>query len=155
MLFIENQWEVKRDLNVAILRSALGYGSAAGSKLLALAFHFSARICYMFLLSTCRGERDLGLCMTSGLAQKKSGCEVLASDWKRVCCRICLNLPLHSRILLQVPKPGTDLNLALLYIVPCLEKSCSAMNLKQKTLPWWQKLRKRWPARCGLGHTYH
>jgi len=80
MLFIENQWEVKRDLNVAILRSALGYGSAAGSKLLALAFHFSARICYMFLLSTCRGERDLGLCMTSGLAQKKSGCAVLASD---------------------------------------------------------------------------
>jgi len=34
----------------------------------ALGNHFSERICYMFLVSKCRGDSDLGLCTTSGLA---------------------------------------------------------------------------------------
>jgi len=38
---------------------------AAGGKRRALAFYFSVRICYMFLMSKCRRESDLGLCMTS------------------------------------------------------------------------------------------
>ena len=34
----------------------------------ALGNYFSERICYMFLISKCRGDWDLGLCTTSGLA---------------------------------------------------------------------------------------
>jgi len=37
---------------------------AAGGKRQALAFNFSVRIYYMFLVSKCRGQSDLGLCMT-------------------------------------------------------------------------------------------
>jgi len=47
-------------------------GMAAASKHSALAFYFSVRIrrrC-MFLISKWRGESDLGLCMTSGLAER-------------------------------------------------------------------------------------
>jgi len=45
-------------------------GMAAGGKRRAVAFHSSVRICYMFLMSKCRGESDLGLCMTSVLAKR-------------------------------------------------------------------------------------
>jgi len=43
---------------------------AAESKRRALAFYFSVLICYMLPLSKCRGEGDLGLCMTSGFAKR-------------------------------------------------------------------------------------
>jgi len=36
-----------------------------------LAFDFSVWICYLFLLSKCRKESDLGLCMTLVLAKIK------------------------------------------------------------------------------------
>ena len=45
-------------------------GMPAGGKRWALAFYFSVRICYMFRMSKCRGEFDLGLCMTSVLAKR-------------------------------------------------------------------------------------
>ena len=41
---------------------------AAESKRQALGNYFSERICYMFLISKCRGDSDLGLCTTSGIA---------------------------------------------------------------------------------------
>jgi len=41
---------------------------AAESKRRALGNSFSERICYMFLKSKCRGDWDLGLCTTLGLA---------------------------------------------------------------------------------------
>jgi len=41
---------------------------AAESKRRALGNDFSERICYMFPRSKCRGDWDLGLCTTSGLA---------------------------------------------------------------------------------------
>jgi len=56
----------KRHLDAANLRQALG--RAAESKGRALGNHFSERICYMFLMSKCRGDRDLSLCTTSVLA---------------------------------------------------------------------------------------
>ena len=44
---------------------------AAESKRRALGNYFSGRICYMFLISKCRGDSGLGLCTTSGLAFKE------------------------------------------------------------------------------------
>jgi len=40
---------------------------AAESKRRALENYFSEQICYMFLMSKCRGDQDLGLCTTSVL----------------------------------------------------------------------------------------
>ena len=34
-----------------------------------LPLHFSVRFCYMFLTSKCRGEWEVGVCMTAGLAE--------------------------------------------------------------------------------------
>jgi len=51
----------------------------AGSRHRALAFDFSVRIWYMFLISKCRGESDLGLCMSSVLA-KECHCVVATSN---------------------------------------------------------------------------
>ena len=39
----------------------------AGSKRRAQVFYFSVRICYIFLISKCRGEPDLALRTTLGL----------------------------------------------------------------------------------------
>jgi len=41
-----------------------------GSKRRALAFYLPVRIYYMCLLSKCREQSDLGLCMSSGLAKR-------------------------------------------------------------------------------------
>jgi len=40
---------------------------AVGGK---LTFYFPGKICFIFLISKCRGESDLGLCMSSGLAKR-------------------------------------------------------------------------------------
>jgi len=40
---------------------------AAASKCRALAVYFSVRICYMLLISKCKGEYDLGLCVNLGM----------------------------------------------------------------------------------------
>jgi len=53
---------------------------AAGGKRRAFAFHFSLRICYMFLMSKCRGESDIGLCMTLVLAECR--CAVPTFDFQ-------------------------------------------------------------------------
>jgi len=60
------------DSNVILTQQTCGQrsGIAAASKRRALAFHFSVRICYMFLSSKGREESDLGLCMTSGFAKR-------------------------------------------------------------------------------------
>jgi len=56
-------------LNVILTRKTCGQRSsrAAESKRRALGNDFSKRICYMFLISKCRGDWDLGLCTTSVL----------------------------------------------------------------------------------------
>ena len=85
----------------------------------AVAFCYSVRICYMFLILKCTGWSDLGLCMTSGLAKRM---RLRSADFlffnvfghkiiKFVRIRHCA-----TGFLLQVPKSCTDLDLTLLYI---------------------------------------
>ena len=52
----------KRDVGAANIRPA----QAAENKRRALRNYFSERICFMFLISKCRGDWDLGHCTTSG-----------------------------------------------------------------------------------------
>ena len=57
-------------VHVILTRQTCGQRSskAAESKRRRLGNYFLERICYMFLMSKCRGDRNLGLCTTSGLA---------------------------------------------------------------------------------------
>ena len=57
-------------VHVILTRQTCGQRSnrAAESKRRALGNYLSERICYIFLMSKCRGDRDLGLCKTSVLA---------------------------------------------------------------------------------------
>ena len=58
--------------NVILTRHTCGQrsGRVAASKCQVLACGFSVRKCYMFIIPKCRGESDLSLCMTSGLAKR-------------------------------------------------------------------------------------
>jgi len=66
----ENQKFVSSFVNMILTRQTCGQRSsrAAESKRRALGNYFSERICYVFLISKCRGDRNLGLWTTSGLA---------------------------------------------------------------------------------------
>ena len=64
--------EVGSNPNVSLTRQIYEHMGGSGSKRRALAFDFSVRIRYVFLISKCRGELDLGVCMTSGLAKKNA-----------------------------------------------------------------------------------
>ena len=57
-------------VNVILTRQTCGQRSSrsAESKRRAIGNYFSERICYMFLISKCRGDRGPVLCTTSGLA---------------------------------------------------------------------------------------
>jgi len=61
-------------VHVILTRQPCGQRSskAAESKRRALENYFFERICYMFLMSKCKGDWDLGLCTTSGLALVES-----------------------------------------------------------------------------------
>ena len=91
---------------------------AAESKRRALWNYFSGRIWYMFLISKCRGDWDLALCTTSGLAfgePQRSG-----DFLKKTTCFDAGKIGIsHCAAVLQtqVPKLCTDLDLGLLYIV--------------------------------------
>ena len=58
--------------HVILTRQACGQRSTrdVGSKRRALPFYFSVQIWYMFLILECRGELDLGLCMTLVIAKR-------------------------------------------------------------------------------------
>ena len=74
-------------LQTCCKRSGTGRRMAAGSKRRALAFYFSVRIFYKFQVSKCRGESDLGLCMTSGFAKRmplRSCCEFGSTPEPRI-----------------------------------------------------------------------
>jgi len=92
-------------------------GMAAGSKRRVLAFSFSIRICYMFLISKCREKSDLGLCMTFFYLQKECRCAVPTSD--ESCGQTHLKIGSRHCALtfcLQVLKSCTDLDPTFLYI---------------------------------------
>jgi len=74
--FVEFLVEMNRfydsNSSVILTQQSCGHRSSrvAGSKRQAQAFYFSVRILYVFLISKCRGESDLGLCMSSVLAKR-------------------------------------------------------------------------------------
>jgi len=69
-IVVETKRFVGSTVNVILSRQTCGQRSsqAAESKLRSLGNCVSRRICYMFQISKCRGDWDLGLCTTSGLA---------------------------------------------------------------------------------------
>ena len=71
-VFVETNEVVCTNLNVILTRQTCSHHSSrvAGSKRRALAFYFPIRIWFVFSISKCRGESDLGLCMSSVLAQR-------------------------------------------------------------------------------------
>ena len=70
---VETKRFVGSFVNVILTRQTCGQRSsrAAESKRRVLRNYFSERICYVFLISKCRGDRDLGLCTTSVLVFEK------------------------------------------------------------------------------------
>jgi len=141
---VETKRFVGSFVNVILTRQTCGRRSsrAAESKRRALGNYFPERICYMFLISKCRGDRDLGLCTTSVLAfrePQRSGefrgknvfrrrkYRILAfgepmrgvnfrekNVFRRRKNRI---LPLRSGSRTPVPKLCTDLDLRFIYIL--------------------------------------
>ena len=120
---------------------------AAESKRRALRNYFFERICYMFPMSKCGGDSDLGLCTTSGLPYG----EPQHHDKIRFFLRntfFSRSRHCASVIQMQVPKLCTDLHLSLLYILileayskfarknnylalgVCFPQSCSSAGLR-------------------------
>jgi len=73
---VETKGFVGSFVHVILTRQICGQRSsrAAESKRPALGNYFSERICYMFLISKCRGDRDPGLCTISVLAFGEPQC---------------------------------------------------------------------------------
>jgi len=90
-VFVETNQIVSRNSNVILTRQTCGQrsGMTAGVRHRVLAFYFPVRICYMFLMSKCRGELDLGLCcerlcMTSVLLKENAAAQCRLPILKRV-----------------------------------------------------------------------
>jgi len=155
---VETKRFVGSTVNVILTRQTCGQRSsrAAESKRQALGNFFSGQICYMFPISKCRGDWDLGLCTTSGLAfgePQRSG------DFRGKTCfdagkiEIC-----HCAAVLQtqVPKLCTDLDLSLLYIL--ILGTYSKFARKNK-FPIARRLLsaallERWPQVCRVKITF-
>ena len=89
----------------------------AESKRRATGNYFSERICSMFLISKCRGDRDLGLRTTLGLAFGERSA-MTNSDFSCVETRFFPGSRHCVAVLqTQAPKVCTDLDLSLLYIL--------------------------------------
>jgi len=73
LFFVETKRFVSSFSNVILTRQTCGQRSsrAAESKRQALGNYFCERICYMFLMSKCRGGWDLGLCTFWVLAKRE------------------------------------------------------------------------------------
>jgi len=116
---VETKWFVGSFVNVILTRQTCGQRSsrAAKSKRQALGNYFPERICYMYLISKCRRDRDLGLCTTSVLAfgaQQRNGKIrfFLRRNTFFSGSRHCASV-----FQTQVLKLCTDLDLGLLYIL--------------------------------------
>jgi len=110
---VETTWFIGSNVNVILTQQTWGQRSimSAGSKRWALAFYFPIRICYIFPISRCRGESNLGLWPTSVLAKRMPLCicefrQILRPNTFFIGIRQC-SLPFS----LQVPKLCTDLDL--------------------------------------------
>jgi len=105
-VFVEPNQLFGSNVNMILTRQTCGQSSSmsAGSKRRALVFYFSVRICYMFLISKCRGESNLGQRMTSVLRKRmrlRSADFRLKNVFRRIIRR---KSALRSRILL----PSTE-----------------------------------------------
>jgi len=104
---------------VILTRQTCGQRSsrAAESKRRALGNYFSEQICYMFFISKCRGDRDLGLCTIWYLRLENRS--AMAKSGKKTCFDAGKIGSCHCAAVLQtqVPKLCTDLDLSLLYIL--------------------------------------
>ena len=82
-VFVETNEVVRTSSNMMLTRQTCGHclRRAVGSKRRALAFYFSVRIRCMFLISTCEGKSDLGVCMTSVLAKR---IQLHSADFRRI-----------------------------------------------------------------------
>jgi len=116
---VETKRFVGSFVNVILTRQTCGQRSSttAESRRQALGNYVSKRIWYMFLISKCRGDRDLGLCTTSLLVLGEPQCNGKIRE-KKTCfgsgkIRFC-----HCATVLNscVPKSCTDLDLGILYI---------------------------------------
>jgi len=76
LVLMETKQFVSSISDVILTRHTCGQrsGRVAASKRRALACGFSVRKCYMFIIQKYRGEWDLSLCMTSGLAKRMLLC---------------------------------------------------------------------------------
>jgi len=95
---VETKRFVGSFVNVILTRQTCGQRSsrAAESKRWALGSYFPERICDMFLMSKCRGDRDLGLCIFSILAKGEA---LRNGDFRKKTCfarRKNRNLALRS-----------------------------------------------------------
>jgi len=72
VVLVETNEVVRSNSDVMFTRQTCGHrlSRVAGNKHRALAFYFSVRIWYIFLISRCRGKSDLGVCMTTVLAKR-------------------------------------------------------------------------------------
>jgi len=117
-VFLETERFVSSNPNVILTQQTCGQRSsrAAGSKRRALTFYFSIRICYVFLMSECIGESDLGLCTSSVFAKRiplRGGDFRLKNVFGR---KFCWKLPMHCGILfastevVHRPRSGSPLH---------------------------------------------
>ena len=92
---------VRRNSNVILTRQTCGHSSSrvAGSKRRALAFSFSVRIWYIFLISKCRGKSDQGLRIAPVLAERMRPHSADFRFKNVFSRRICRKSALRSRIL--------------------------------------------------------
>ena len=118
-LVVETKRFVGSFVNVILMWQTCGQRSsrAAESKRRALGNYCPERICYMFLMSKCRGDWDLVLCTTSGLAKREP--QRSCDFWKKPCFDAGNIGFCHCAAVLQTkfPKLCTDLDLSLLYIL--------------------------------------
>ena len=161
---VETKQFVGSFVHVILTRQICGQRSSktAESKCWALGNYFFERICYMFRMSKCRGDSDLGLCATSGLAFG----EPRRND------KIRFFLPRNtffswsrhwaSVLQTQVPKLCRDLDFGLLYILILGTYSKFARKNNFLALgfcfpqlcPGKSLLLKRWPQVCRVKNTF-
>jgi len=102
-VFVEPNQLFGSNVNMILTRQTCGQSSSmsAGSKRRALVFYFSVRICYMFIISKCRGESNLGQRMTSVLGKRM---RLRSADFRRIMRRNTFfnrKSALRSRILFR------------------------------------------------------
>ena len=110
-VFVETSEVLCSNSNVILMRQTCGHRSSrvAERKHQALAFYFSIRIWYVFMISKlwCRGESDLGLCMTSKM-QRECGCTMPTSDFEKCfAAKFVGSRHCSGAFLLQVPKQSS------------------------------------------------